>query len=167
MLISTTSPLIESAKTAGFDYAGDLRWVITNKASWDIKKLPNGRLLYTSYRSMQKPYYTVGIMEMDFCGKIYKEYRLPGGYHHDAIELENGNFLVASDNDFNDSVEDFVVEVDRATGEIVKSWDLKNILPREDGKQETGIFMTGSTITLFGMTSRLIPLPCLADIKMQ
>ena len=134
MLISTTSPLIESAKTAGFDYAGDLRWVITNKASWDIKKLPNGRLLYTSYRSMQKPYYTVGIMEMDFCGKIYKEYRLPGGYHHDAIELENGNFLVASDNDFNDSVEDFVVEVDRATGEIVKSWDLKNILPREDGK---------------------------------
>jgi arylsulfate sulfotransferase len=134
MTISTTTPLIESAKTVGFDYAGDLRWCITNKQSWDIKKISNGRLLVTSYRTIQKPYYTVGIMEMDFCGKIYKEYRLPGGYHHDVIELENGNFLAASDNDFNESVEDFVVEIDRKTGEIVKSWDLLKILPRDGGK---------------------------------
>ncbi|SHN88486.1 aryl-sulfate sulfotransferase [Desulfitobacterium chlororespirans] len=134
MLISTTTPLIESAKTVGFDYAGDLRWCITNLQSWDIKKLANGRLLYTSHRTVQKPYYTVGVMEMDFCGKIYKEYRLPGGYHHDAVELENGNILAASDNDFNDSVEDFVVEIDRATGAILKSWDLQKILPRGEGK---------------------------------
>ncbi|WP_088225453.1 aryl-sulfate sulfotransferase [Desulfosporosinus sp. FKB] len=133
MIISTTTPLISSAQTVGFDYAGDLRWVITNKQSWDIKKLANGRLLYTSYRTMQKPYYTVGLMEMDFCGKIYKEYRLPGGFHHDAIELENGNLLAASDNDFEESVEDFVVEVDRKTGEVLKSWDLLKILPREKG----------------------------------
>ncbi|MGE4273733.1 MAG: aryl-sulfate sulfotransferase [Desulfitobacterium sp.] len=134
MLISTTTPLIESARTVGFDYAGDLRWTITNLQSWDIKKLENGRLLYTSYRTIQKPYYTVGVMEMDFCGKIYKEYRLPGGYHHDAVELENGNILAASDNDFNDSVEDFVVEIDRATGKVVKSWDLQKILERGQGK---------------------------------
>jgi len=134
MLISTTTPLIESAKTVGFDYAGDLRWVITNKQSWDIKKLANGRLLVTSYRTVQKPYYTVGLMEMDFCGKIYTEYRLPGGFHHDAIELENGNIMSASDNDFAESVEDYVVEFDRATGKVLKSWDLLNILPREDGK---------------------------------
>ncbi|EHQ89655.1 aryl-sulfate sulfotransferase [Desulfosporosinus youngiae] len=133
MVVSTTTPLVESARTAGFDYAGDLRWIITNKQSWDIKKLANGRLLYTAYRTMQKPYYTVGLMEMDFCGKIYKEFRLPGGYHHDAIELENGNILAASDNDFNESVEDYVVEIDRKTGEVVKSWDLLNILPREKG----------------------------------
>lgn len=133
MVISTTTPLIKSARTVGFDYAGDLRWMITNLQSWDIKKVANGRLLYTSYRTVQKPYYTVGFMEMDFCGKIYKEYRLPGGYHHDGIELENGNILVASDNDFNESVEDYVVEVDRATGEVVKSWDLLGMLPRVGG----------------------------------
>ncbi|MCR6544928.1 aryl-sulfate sulfotransferase [Dehalobacterium formicoaceticum] len=134
MAISTTTPLIESAKTVGFDYAGDLRWCITNKQSWDIKKISNGRLLVTSYRTIQKPYYTVGIMEIDFSGKIYKEYRMPGGYHHDVIELENGNLLAASDNDFNESVEDFVVEIDRKTGVIVKSWDLMDILPRDGGK---------------------------------
>lgn len=134
MTISTATPLINSARTCGFDYAGDLRWAITEKASWDIKKLANGRLLVTSYRSMQKPYYTVGLMEMDFCGKIYAEYRLPGGYHHDAIELENGNLLAASDNDFAESVEDYAVEIDRETGEIIKAWDLLKILPREEGK---------------------------------
>lgn len=134
MILSSTTPLIESAKTCGYDFLGDVRWVITEKASWDIKKLANGRLLVTSYRSMQKPYYTIGLMEMDFCGKIYKEYRLPGGFHHDAVELENGNILAASDNDFNDSVEDFIVEIDRKTGNIVKSWDLQKILPREEGK---------------------------------
>lgn len=134
MTISSTTPLIESAKTCGFDYAGDLRWMITEKASWDIKKLANGRLLVTSYRSMQKPYYTVGMMEIDFAGKIYCEYRLPGGYHHDAVELENGNLLAASDNDFAESVEDFVVEVDRKTGQVVKSWNMMDILPREEGK---------------------------------
>ncbi|KGK91794.1 ArsR family transcriptional regulator [Desulfosporosinus sp. HMP52] len=134
MIISTATPLVDSAKTCGFDYAGDLRWVMTEKASWDIKQLANGRLLVTSYRSMQKPYYTVGLMEMDFCGKIYVEYRLPGGFHHDAVELENGNLLAASDNDFNESVEDYVVEIDRETGAVVKSWDLLKILPREQGK---------------------------------
>lgn len=134
MVLSSTTPLIESAKTCGYDFQGDVRWVITEKASWDIKKLANGRLLVTSYRSIQKPYYTIGLMEMDFCGKIYREYRLPGGYHHDAIELENGNILAASCNDYNDSVEDFIVEIDRKTGNIVKSWDLQKILPREEGK---------------------------------
>ncbi|MFZ7104554.1 MAG: aryl-sulfate sulfotransferase [Peptococcaceae bacterium] len=134
MTISSTTPLIASSVTCGFDYAGDLRWVMTEKASWDIKKLANGRLLVTSYRSMQKPYYTVGLMEIDFCGKIYVEYRLPGGYHHDAVELENGNILAASDNDFAESVEDYVVEIKRETGEIIKSWDLLKMLPREEGK---------------------------------
>lgn len=133
MLISTTTPLIKSARTVGFDYAGDLRWTITNLQSWDIKKLANGRLLYTSYRTVQKPYYCVGLTEMDMCGKIYKEYRLPGGFHHDAIEMENGHILAASDNDFNESVEDYLVEFERENGKIVKTWDLRNILPREKG----------------------------------
>ena len=74
-------------------------------------------------------------------GKIYKEYSLPGGYHHDYYEMPNGNLLVASD-DFNSgegTVEDYVVEVDRKTGQIVKHFDLKDILNMEDGKSENWI----------------------------
>ncbi|MFP5527939.1 aryl-sulfate sulfotransferase [Peptococcus simiae] len=133
MFVSTTTPLIESCKTIAVDYAGDVRWMNINLQSWDIKKAANGRLLYTSHRTIQKPYYTIGICEMDMTGKIYKEYRLPGGFHHDVFEMENGNLLCASDNDFDDSVEDYVVEVDRKTGEIVKSWDLQPMLPRSGG----------------------------------
>lgn len=134
MIISGGTYPIESVKTSGFDYAGDLRWVLTTKASWDIKKLANGRLLLSSYRALQKPYYTVGLIEIDFSGKIYTEFRLPGGHHHDDVELENGNILACSDNDFDDSAEDFVVEIDRETGKVVKSWDLLKMLPREQGK---------------------------------
>lgn len=134
MIISGATYPIESTKTSGFDYAGDLRWVLTTKASWDIKKLANGRLLLSSPRGLQKPYYTVGLIEMDFSGKIYTEWRLPGGHHHDDVELENGNLLACSDNDFNESAEDFIVEIDRETGKVVKSWDLLKILPREQGK---------------------------------
>ncbi len=133
MFISTTTPLIDSARTIAVDYAGDIRWMNTNLQSWDIKKLENGRLLYTSHRTIQKPYYCVGLVEMDMSGKIYKEYRLPGGFHHDAVELENGNILAASDNDFDNSVEDYVVEFERENGKIIKSWDLQNILPRTGG----------------------------------
>jgi arylsulfate sulfotransferase len=134
MFVSAATFPIESCRTAGFDYAGDLRWVLTSKSSWDIKKLANGRLLLSSPRPLQKPYYTVGLIEMDFSGKIYTEYTLPGGHHHDDVELENGNILACSDQDFGESVEDYIVEIDRATGQIVKSWDLLPMLPRDQGK---------------------------------
>jgi len=38
MTISTATPLVNSARTCGFDYAGDLRWVITEKAKEMNKK---------------------------------------------------------------------------------------------------------------------------------
>ena len=78
---------------------------------------------------------------MDMLGKIYVEYSLPGGYHHDYYEMPNGNLLVASD-DFNSgkgTVEDYIVELDRETGKIVKTIDLKDILNMEDGKSENWV----------------------------
>ena len=36
------------------------------------------------------------------------------------------------------TVEDYIVELDRDTGEVVKSFDLKDILNMEDGKVKTG-----------------------------
>ena len=79
-----------------------------------------------------------GLYEIDMLGKIYKEYSLPGGYHHDYYEMPNGNLLIAS-NDFNNeagTVEDYIVEVDYNTGNIVKSFDLKDILNMNDGQSE-------------------------------
>ena len=124
--------------SAAYDINGDVRWYLTNYALWDNTRLKNGRMLVSTERLMYSPYYMTGLYEIDMFGKIYKEYSLAGGYHHDYYELPNGNLLVASDDFGNDdgTVEDVIVEVDKTTGAIVKTFDLKKILNMEDGKSE-------------------------------
>lgn len=127
-----------SGYTCAYDVNGDVRWYLTNYALWKIDRLENGHLLVSTERLVNPPYYMTGLYEMDLLGKIYVEYSLPGGYHHDYYEMENGNLLIASD-DFNNAkgtVEDYIVELDRETGEIVKTFDLKNVLNMSDGKSE-------------------------------
>ncbi len=119
---------------AAYDVNGDVRWYLNESFTWDIKRLNNGNILLSSNRLINPPYYMTGLMEMDLLGKVYYEYTLPGGYHHDVFELENGNFIVASDNFENGTVEDYVVEMDRKTGEIVKTIDLTKILPQDEGR---------------------------------
>ena len=119
--------------TAAYDINGDVRWYLSDNFLWDIQRLDNGHLLLSTNRLINPPYYMTGLMEMDLLGKVYYEYSLPGGYHHDVYEMEDGNLLVASDNFDNGTVEDYIVEIDRETGEIVKEIDLTKILPVNDG----------------------------------
>ena len=127
--------------TCAYDVNGDVRWYLSSNALWDNARLENGHLLISTERLINSPYYMTGLYEIDLLGKIYQEYSLPGGYHHDYDELPNGNLLVASD-DFNNpsgTVEDYIVELDRTTGNIVKTFDLKDVLPMEEGKSENWI----------------------------
>lgn len=124
--------------TCAYDVNGDVRWYLSNNAVWDNTRLKNGHMMVSTERLVNSPYYMTGLYEIDLLGHIYNEYSLKGGYHHDYFELPNGNLLVASD-DFNNeagTVEDYIVELDRATGNIIKTWDLKDILNMEDGKSE-------------------------------
>ena len=121
-----------------YDTNGDVRWYLSETAIWEINRLKNGHLLVSTERLVNTPYYSTGLYEMDMLGKVYIEYSLPGGYHHDYFEMDSGNILVAS-NDFDNedgTVEDYIVELDRNTGNIVKRFDLKDILNMEDGKSE-------------------------------
>ena len=124
--------------TCAYDVNGDVRWYFTNYALWKIDRLENGRLLVSTERLVNSPYYMTGLYEMDLLGKIITEYSIEGGYHHDYYEMENGNLLVASD-DFNNedgTVEDYIVELDRLTGKVVKTFDLKDVLNMKDGQSE-------------------------------
>ena len=125
-----------SGYTVAYDVNGDVRWYLTNYALWKVDRLENGNLLLSTERLVNSPYYMTGMYEMTLLGKIVKEYSLPGGYHHDYYEMPNGNFLVASDNFSSGTVEDYIVEMDRNTGKIVKTFDLTKILNKEDGKSE-------------------------------
>ena len=127
-----------SGYTCAYDVNGDVRWYLTTNALWEINRLENGHLLISTERLINSPYYMTGLYEMDLLGKIYTEYSLEGGYHHDYFEMENGNLLIASDDFYNEegTVEDYIVELDRNTGKIVKTFDLKDILNMEDGQSE-------------------------------
>lgn len=112
--------------TCAYDVNGDVRWYLTNYALWKIDRIANGHLMVSTERLVNSPYYMTGLYEMDLLGKIYNEYGLEGGYHHDYYEMENGNLLIASDkfNNEDGTVEDYVVELDRNTGKVVKEFDL-------------------------------------------
>ncbi len=117
----------------GFDYKGDVRWYISIDLQMDLKRLKNGRLLVGTHRMVGFPYYSTGTYELDMVGKIYKEYRLPGAYHHDQWEMPDGDILVLTEDYNSPTVEDVCVLLDRNTGEVKKTWDFKDIITPGDG----------------------------------
>ncbi|CAK7070118.1 MAG: Arylsulfate sulfotransferase AssT [Desulfovibrio sp.] len=129
IFLSPTSP----ANLAAYDYRGDVRWYSPMNFSFDLKRVKNGRLLLGTHRLLMPPYHTTGIFEMGMLGKIYKEYRLPGGYHHDQIEMEDGNLLILTQDPPRGTVEDMCVLVDRKTGQIIRKWDFQDNLPQNVG----------------------------------
>ena len=129
MFVSPTSP----AMTSGYDYKGDVRWYSTLNFSFDLKRLKNGRILIGTERLFLPPYHTTGVYEMGMVGKIYKEFRMPGGYHHDAIEMEDNNLIILTQWPWRGTVEDVCELVDRNTGKILKAWDYQKALPQDTG----------------------------------
>ena len=122
-----------AALATGFDYRGDIRWHLNTPLIFDMKRLKNGNVLIGTERVMQMPYYMSGLYEMTLAGKIVREYSIPGGYHHDQWEMEDGNLLVLSENPNYTTVEDEIVLIDRINGNILRRWDLKDCLTPGDG----------------------------------
>ena len=123
-----------SEKSIGVDFAGDIRWHLTALCVFDVKRLRNGNLLIGTDRLIKLPYYMSGLYEMSPVGKIYKEFRVPGGYHHDQFEMPDGNLLCLTEDLTSDTVEDMCILLDRNTGEILKTWDYKKFLTPGEGK---------------------------------
>ena len=151
--------VVPSTKRAyAFDANGDVRWYSTRYNSHIFKELTNGNLLYLTKESNDADTYNV-LLETDYVGKIYHRYDFSSSsaandtgksegemtvIHHDGNELPSGNFLLTV-NDGSNYIEDTMIELNRETGEIEKTIDLKDILPeafyedydstsREDGK---------------------------------
>ncbi|MFW5489883.1 MAG: aryl-sulfate sulfotransferase [Desulfovibrio sp.] len=117
----------------GYDYKGDIRWLLTVNTMFDIKRLANGNIMTGSSRFCRMPYNATGLVELSLIGKIYKEYRMPGNYHHDHWEMEDGNILALTQDFRNSTVEDMIALLDRETGEVLRTWDFKDFLPQNVG----------------------------------
>ncbi len=118
------------AMPVGYDYAGDIRWYATKNFAFDMKRIDNGHILIGTERLVKMPYFTTGIYEMTLSGKIFKEYQLEGGYHHDQIQMDDGNILVLTFDFYYGTVEDMCILLDAKTGQVLKSWDYKDVLPQ-------------------------------------
>ena len=150
----------EIGYTAAYDKNGEVRWYLIGDYKWDIQRLNNGHILLSSDKILSKNY-SIGLIEMDLLGKVYYEYAIPGGYHHDVYELNNGNLLLASNKYGRGTTEDVAVEIDRATGGIVKEIDLYNILPGEKkgnwfGMNSIKYDINTNSITISGYNGNMI-----------
>ena len=122
----------------GYDYLGNIRYYhnYKNAPVWDFRKLNNGLYIRATDRLNNQPYYNTGFIVTDLLGKVYREYTLPDGYHHDLCQLDNNNFLVLTNEYEDNTIEDIIIEIDYDTGNIIKTIDLKDIIPLEQGKSE-------------------------------
>lgn len=125
--------IASSVYLTGYDGEGKVRWYLTSNMILDnstpITLLENGHMALQLTRLVRPALYAVGIHEVDYLGKIYYEYTA-NGIHHEIQVLENGNFVLASE-DTPDYIEDFLIEINRTTGAVVREWDLKEVLDIE------------------------------------
>lgn len=134
-----------------YDGSGKIRWYLTENYTMDMEFLKNGHMLLSNGNVSGIQYTYDGFIEVDLLGKIYKDYSLENGYHHEVIELSNGNIIVAGGST---SVEDpysaaFVYQIDQNTGKIVDSFDVYDIfsaIDKEFADSLAGVNMINNSI---------------------
>ncbi|WP_338223912.1 aryl-sulfate sulfotransferase [Algoriphagus confluentis] len=119
------------------DSFGDIRWYLNysehpvlNRLSYGcgIEPLLNGNL-YFGEDTLHE------VFEIDFHGNVVNSWKFEGyTFHHNVIEKSNGNLLVAASKNTSQhlngktTINDIILELDRASGQILKEWDLKQCL---------------------------------------
>ena len=132
--------LLSSRALAGFDSRGDLRWLYTNTGVDGVRISQNGHILVPSGlqdSSAATGSSALGVDEIDFTGKLYARYVWPGGIHHDFMEMPGGNLLALADSPGKAGSMDYIVEIDRQTGEPVWELYLSDLVRTDD----SGAFM--------------------------
>ena len=118
-----------------FDENGDIRWYMSGVYdTYGYFPLSNRRFLLMdgeiSTQTFIKPM-SQAVNEMDYLGRVYQTYMVKQGVHHEVIEkTPGGNFLVLT-NSLKNHCEDCVQEIDRKTGQVVKTLDMGKIFGKK------------------------------------
>lgn len=115
-----------------YDNYGELRWYLSIGYTKGITMLSNGHMLLSNVAPGQDVTSTSGVIEIDMLGYIYNEYELQGGYHHDGMEMEDGNLLLLTSKPNSINVADHIVLLDSKTGKNIKEWNLRESAKRID-----------------------------------
>lgn len=119
-----------------FDKNGEIRYYLNRRPkSYGIFTLSNNRFLFLS-RDVCAPSFanphSVLCQEMDYFGRVYHEYYIPEGLHHDACEMTPGGNLLTASSSMKQWVEDTVIEIDRNTGNVVKTLCMEDVLKEHE-----------------------------------
>ncbi len=110
-----------------FDVYGDIRWYLdySNHPVFSTLFYDNGMQRLRSGNFFFGDGNSGALYEINMLGEVVNSWSLRGyGFHHHVIEKPNGNFLVTVNDPNKPTVEDVIIEIDRANGEIVNTWDL-------------------------------------------
>jgi arylsulfate sulfotransferase len=116
------------------DSFGDIRWYLDysthptlNFLAYEngIEQLLNGNFYFGEGNTNK-------IYEIDFYGNILNSWGMGGySFHHNVLEKPNGNFLATVSKDGSKhlngkpTINDYMIEINRANGTIVTIWDFK------------------------------------------
>ncbi|UFH52356.1 aryl-sulfate sulfotransferase [Spirosoma sp. KNUC1025] len=121
------------------DAYGEIRWVLDYRThpvlkalNYDdgISRLRNGNFFFGDTNPN-----IPAIYEVDLLGNVVNSWKLSGYvFHHEVMEKPNGNLLLTATKpgstykNGSPTVEDFVIEIDRQSGNLATVWDLKESL---------------------------------------
>ncbi len=126
----TTSSL--GAPTAAYDNYGEVRWYLSYGYTKGMTMLSNGHMLLSNITPGPDVTSTGGVVEVDMFGNVHKEFLISGGYHHDGYEMPNGNLIILTSDINSNTIADYIVELDKDTGKVVKSWSLAKSFTKVD-----------------------------------
>lgn len=121
------------------DTDGEIRWILLLKEHPEIGRITS----HVGFQRMKNGNFIFGdvkagrFVEADMLGNVIKTWDIKGlGYefHHEVTEMPNGNLLATVSKNSsiaengNSFIYDFVIELDREKGSLVKEWDLKKSL---------------------------------------
>jgi hypothetical protein len=114
-----------------FDSTGTIRWYLSMESDgYGMFPLTNNRFILLPdgilAQTISKPF-TNEMYEMDHLGRVHKVFFVEKGVHHDVVEMTPGGNLLFASSSNEGHIEDMVQEIDRETGEIVRSLVLSEV----------------------------------------
>jgi len=110
---------------AAFDENGDYRWFLSKEYTV-MGNFNKGKSLFVTFGDA---FGKTFIIEMNYLGKLLNVYFSPYGAHHD-LEIEQDHLIVLGSNNYPNTIEDLVYQIDTTSGQITKTLDYKNIMIR-------------------------------------
>lgn len=106
-----------------------MHYLNVNTTSYGILPLTKDRFLWPVAKILAPSYanpHSCLLYEMDYMGRIHRTLRVPKGLHHFACLLPN-NHIVSISSSNEEHTEDILVEIDKTTGEIVRTVYAKDL----------------------------------------